>query len=224
MSATLQRPTTEVTATEDLAEELDQLEVQPAVDEEAEVLAPRGPLVELFGPRGLVFVLFGAALTIGALLFVVIFSMQGGGGSSGQGGSLASASSVTGNGVTQGLGGHGSFTPAMVAAAGHGTVYVQLGDWWVAPAVSTVRAGKVTFIAKNVGMATHELMIERAPIKLTAPGQPDEMATQGMIEYMTSGQSGRTTLRLGPGNYVLFCNVPGHYAAGQHISFTVAKS
>ncbi len=27
--------------------------------------------------------------------------------------------------------------------------------------------------------------------------------------------------KLKPGNYVLFCNVSGHYAAGQHIPFTV---
>ena len=29
------------------------------------------------------------------------------------------------------------------------------------------------------------------------------------------------TLNLKPGKYQLFCNVPGHYAAGQHIPFTV---
>jgi hypothetical protein len=45
----------------------------------------------------------------------------------------------------------------------------------------------------------------------------------GMIEDMSSGSSGRMTVRLSPGTYVLFCNVPGHYAAGQHTTFTVTS-
>ncbi len=69
--------------------------------------------------------------------------------------------------------------------------------------------------------APHELMIERAPIKLESPGKPDEMAAQGMIQDMKTGQTGQMTVQLKPGNYVLFCNVSGHYAAGQHIPFTV---
>jgi uncharacterized cupredoxin-like copper-binding protein len=42
-----------------------------------------------------------------------------------------------------------------------------------------------------------------------------------MVQEMRPGQSGRVTLRLKPGKYELFCNVPGHYAAGQHTVFTV---
>jgi uncharacterized cupredoxin-like copper-binding protein len=32
------------------------------------------------------------------------------------------------------------------------------------------------------------------------------------------------TLKLMPGKYMLFCNVPGHYAAGQHTVLTVTQS
>ncbi len=42
-----------------------------------------------------------------------------------------------------------------------------------------------------------------------------------MIPDMGPGGSGRMTLNLRPGTYELFCNVPGHYAAGQHVTFTV---
>jgi uncharacterized cupredoxin-like copper-binding protein len=45
-----------------------------------------------------------------------------------------------------------------------------------------------------------------------------------MIDDMSTGQSGRTTVRLTPGTYVLFCNVTGHYAAGQHTTFSVTGS
>jgi uncharacterized cupredoxin-like copper-binding protein len=127
------------------------------------------------------------------------------------------------NGMTMGSNGRVTFTPAQINAAAKGTVYVKLGEFWVMPTVSSVHAGKVTFIAQNAGMAVHELMIERAPIKLSAPGQPVEDAAMSMIDDMKTGQSGRMTLRLTPGKYELFCNVPGHYSSGQHIAFTVTK-
>jgi uncharacterized cupredoxin-like copper-binding protein len=41
---------------------------------------------------------------------------------------------------------------------------------------------------------------------------------------MQPGGHGKLTLRLKPGRYMLFCNVPGHYAGGQHTVFTVTKS
>ncbi len=101
------------------------------------------------------------------------------------------------------------------------TVSIQLGEMFVKPNVSTVAAGKVTFVAHNSGKMTHELMVERSPIKVDAPGQPNEDAALGMVPDMAPGESGRMTLNLRPGTYELFCNIPGHYAAGQHVTFTV---
>jgi uncharacterized cupredoxin-like copper-binding protein len=110
---------------------------------------------------------------------------------------------------------------AGTAAAGARTVDVQLGEMYVRPNKTSISAGKVTFVAHNQGRVTHELMIERVPLKMDGPGRPNEKAAMGMIEDMSSGSSGRMTVRLSPGTYVLFCNVPGHYAAGQHTTFTV---
>jgi uncharacterized cupredoxin-like copper-binding protein len=107
------------------------------------------------------------------------------------------------------------------ASTGARTVDVQLGEMFVRPNRATVSAGKVTFVAHNSGRMVHELMVERAPLKFDGPGRPNEKARLGMIENMTPGASGKMTLRLRPGTYQLFCNVPGHYAAGQHTTFTV---
>ena len=104
------------------------------------------------------------------------------------------------------------------------TVEVELGEMYVKPSVSTVRAGKVKFVARNVGRVEHELMVERMPIKMDAPGMPTEDAAIGMIEEMAPMHGGRMTLRVRPGNYELFCNVPGHYAAGQRTTLTVTGS
>jgi uncharacterized cupredoxin-like copper-binding protein len=87
-----------------------------------------------------------------------------------------------------------------------------------------VRAGKVSFIASNVGRVPHELMVERMPMKFDSPMHPNEDAAQGMIDDMGPGKSGRMTMRLKPGTYMLFCNARGHYAAGQHTVFNVTKS
>jgi uncharacterized cupredoxin-like copper-binding protein len=146
------------------------------------------------------------------------------GSSASTGGGAMMKSTGTSHAAMMGVGGHGSFTAAQVAAAKHWTVYVQLGDYWAAPTVSSVKAGKVTFIAKNVGRVPHELMVERMPIKFNAPNQPNEDAAQGMIDDMMSGQSGHMTVHLTPGTYMLFCNAPGHYMMGQHILFKVTKS
>lgn len=117
---------------------------------------------------------------------------------------------------------------AMMGGAGGAatsrTINVQLGEMYAHPSASSITAGKVTFVAHNVGKLTHELMIERMPIKMEAAGKPVEKAAQGMVDDMMPGDSGKMTLKLKPGTYMLFCNVPGHYAAGQHTVFTVTKS
>jgi uncharacterized cupredoxin-like copper-binding protein len=120
------------------------------------------------------------------------------------------------------MGGRGSATATDVESAGPAhQVSAQLGDYWVRSDVGSVVAGKVTFTAENVGAVPHELMIERAPIKMEGPGQPVEDAALGMIEDMDPGESGQMTVTLKPGMYMLFCNAPGHYAAGQHTMFRV---
>ena len=110
------------------------------------------------------------------------------------------------------------------ATTGPRTVNVALGEMYVRPSRATITAGKVTFVARNMGMLTHELMIERMPMKMSGPGRPVESAAQGMIADMGHGGTGKMTMKLTPGTYMLFCNVPGHYASGQHTLFTVTKA
>lgn len=117
----------------------------------------------------------------------------------------------------------GGNTAAPGAAAAR-TVHVILGEMYVRPDKTTISAGKVTFAAINRGMLTHELMIERVPIKMEGPGRPVEKAAMGMVNDMGHMGTGKMTLKLTPGTYQLFCNVPGHYAAGQHTLFTVTKA
>jgi uncharacterized cupredoxin-like copper-binding protein len=221
MSTTIERD-----APASVEEELHELEAH-----EAE-LERRTRSLELSGPLALILSLVALALGIGAIAIALSNGSDNNtgmmsGGNAGAGSAQQSTGmmgSSASSGMMAGAGGHGKFTSAMMGAAAHGKVYVQLGDYWVAPAVSSIRAGKVTFIAGNVGRVPHELMVERMPMKFDSPMHPTEDAAQGMIEDMDPGKSGRMTMRLRPGTYTLFCNLPGHYAAGQHTTFRVTTS
>jgi uncharacterized cupredoxin-like copper-binding protein len=43
----------------------------------------------------------------------------------------------------------------------------------------------------------------------------------GEVSELDPGKSGKLTLTLKPGTYILFCNVPGHYTAGMWATLTV---
>ena len=107
--------------------------------------------------------------------------------------------------------------------AGTRRVRVTLGEMYVRPSVRSVPAGKVTFVVRNVGKVEHELIVEGMPIRMEAEGMPAHDAGLGMTEHMGPGAKETLTLRMKPGTYELFCNVPGHYAAGQKTKFTVRE-
>jgi uncharacterized cupredoxin-like copper-binding protein len=165
--------------------------------------------------------LFAFLALAGSVVAIIIAASNGNGNGNGNGGNMmGSVNNSTRSGMPGG-GMMGTQAAGTAAPAGAHTVPVTLGEMWVRPRYTSVEAGKVTFVAHNTGQVTHELMVERMPLKMDGPGRPNEEAAQGMIEDMEPGASGKMTLKLTPGNYALFCNVTGHYAAGQHIGFTV---
>jgi uncharacterized cupredoxin-like copper-binding protein len=87
----------------------------------------------------------------------------------------------------------------------------------------TVPAGKVTFDVVNDSKETvHEMLV--SPIAdgntvlpfVENENRVDEEKSGdlGEVSELEPGKSGSLTLDLKPGNYILFCNVPGHYMAG----------
>jgi uncharacterized cupredoxin-like copper-binding protein len=120
-------------------------------------------------------------------------------------------------------GGHsmGGMKPARVAPVAGG-IKTELGEMYVKPATTELKAGKNTFIAHNAGTLPHMLMVEKTPIKMDAPGQPTESAALADTGIIQPGQTKSITVTLKKGVYDLFCNVPGHYAAGQKTTVTVS--
>lgn len=114
---------------------------------------------------------------------------------------------------------------AGAATAATPTVKVSLKEFKVLPSVTSVAAGKVTFSAKNVGKIGHELLVIKtnvAPGKLPVKNaQASEKGKVGLVKELEPGTSGKVTLTLAKGKYVLLCNLPAHYQAGQYSGFTV---
>jgi hypothetical protein len=111
-------------------------------------------------------------------------------------------------------------------------VNVLLEDFTLRRDVDVVPAGTVRFRILNQGPTTHELSVirtDRAPDKL--PLQRDGLTINedapGMdfldeAEGLDIGDRRTLALRLAAGNYVLYCNMEGHYLGGMHAALTVS--
>jgi uncharacterized cupredoxin-like copper-binding protein len=115
-------------------------------------------------------------------------------------------------------------TKAKAAPAVAGPIRVSLTDYKIAPSLSTVAAGKVTFVATNAGDEDHEMVVVRTDKNasgLMKGTGASEAGAVGEIAEFKPGGTKRVTLNLKPGHYVLLCNVPGHYKAGMFKNFIV---
>lgn len=126
-------------------------------------------------------------------------------------------------------GDEGTTTGADTGTAG--TVTIKMGDYFFDPKDVTVEAGSVTISAPNEGEVEHELMLLKTntdPAKLPtgSDGGVEEKLHEaaeenGDIADIGPGETGSGTFDLTPGNWVMFCNIPGHYAQGMYGSVTV---
>ncbi len=114
---------------------------------------------------------------------------------------------------------------ATATAPTTGPVSVQLTEWKIAPSATAAKAGKVTFDVKNAGAAPHEMIVlktDKPAGSLGTGARISEKTSVGEVGELQSGKSGSVTLNLTKGNYVLICNIAGHYMAGMHTAFTVS--
>jgi len=119
----------------------------------------------------------------------------------------------------------------LVVAVGAGaaprttTVHATEKEFKISTLPVAAKAGKVTFVVKNTGALKHEFIVLKT--KLPAAKLPHTSTRAltvgriGKVPEFAPGQTRRLTLTLAAGHYVLLCNVPGHYAAGQRLDFTV---
>ena len=112
------------------------------------------------------------------------------------------------------------------------TVEIVMDDYTFSPSDAAANAGKVTISAPNEGQVVHELVLAQtntdpAGLPTTSDGEVDEAKLEqngedaGEIADVAPQATKQGTFSLKPGKYVMFCNIPGHYAQGMYGTLTV---
>lgn len=121
------------------------------------------------------------------------------------------------------------------SSAGQQDVAVTLNQWAIVPTSVTVPAGAITFSVSNVGTIPHEFVVlSTETAAADFPVTSFEGETNRFDEDAAGENVGETgdmdpattqslTIDLQPGHYAFVCNLPGHYASGMHIDFTVTS-
>ena len=90
------------------------------------------------------------------------------------------------------------------------TVSVTEGEMFVELSEDSFSAGTYTFEVTNTGRMAHDFVVEQ--------GGSDVAAT----EVLQPGESATLEVELAPGDYVFYCSVGAHRAAGMELPVTVA--
>ncbi len=109
-------------------------------------------------------------------------------------------------------------------SAGATALTVVMSDYAFTPKNATAATGPITITAPNQGKLVHELVLIRTDLPLAklptdSAGDVNEDAfpeskLPGEISETQPGATGKLTVTLPAGRYVMLCNVPGHYQAG----------
>lgn len=114
------------------------------------------------------------------------------------------------------------------------TLTIKMGEFFFAPKNVAAKAGATTIEAPNEGSVEHEMVIFKTnmdPGKLPteANGEVDEekmdkiAESAGEIPDVEASETKSSQFKLTPGRYVMFCNLPGHYAGGMYGTLTVTE-
>jgi uncharacterized cupredoxin-like copper-binding protein len=111
-------------------------------------------------------------------------------------------------------------TPAAVAPVK--AVNATTSEFKIQADAARVAAGEVTFTVTNKGGIEHEFVIVQTDLSPTAlPKDAEGGVAEGgpltkvdELEHIAPGSFKVLTVKLQPGKYAFFCNLPGHYTGG----------
>ena len=124
--------------------------------------------------------------------------------------------------------GFGMMSPGMM---GRGVGQGMMGMMAIRADKTSAKAGSVTFDVTNWSRSVvHEMLVlavdgPDAPLPYDFSKQiipEDQVKALGETNELQPNGSKSIELTLASGNYLLVCNVPGHFAAGMVLAFTVA--
>jgi len=105
-------------------------------------------------------------------------------------------------------------------------VAVHLQDYRVILSVATVKAGTIRFGVKNEGGMEHSFELIKTDVPFDKlPTTGDAKAKEdGLVKQVKSLPVGKVSVvsaDLAAGNYVIICNIAGHYQLGMRAALTV---
>ncbi len=103
---------------------------------------------------------------------------------------------------------------------------VEMRDYSVKPSVDVVKAGTLKIGIRNLATMQHDFVVLRtdlAPDKLPYDGGRAQVIETGLVgkQIVEAQRSASLTVTLEPGNYVLICNIAGHYQLGMRAALKV---
>ena len=136
--------------------------------------------------------------------------------------------------LAAGCGGDDSATSTEAQTTGGDQgVRIAMGEFFFDPENGSAKAGSTTISAPNEGSAEHELVLfktnlDPAGLPTTSNGEVDEEKLDAQAEEVGEievepGETAEASFDLEPGAYVMFCNLPAHYAQGMHGTLTVTE-
>lgn len=105
--------------------------------------------------------------------------------------------------VSEGGGGQ-----AAAGGGGGGGAEITAGDLYLKPKELSAPSGPVEITYRNEGKLLHTLLVEEVP-------------KFKKLEVASTGDTDSGTLEIGPGTYTLYCDQPGHRAAGMEAKLKV---
>ncbi|MGZ4334328.1 MAG: hypothetical protein ACXVRJ_08670 [Gaiellaceae bacterium] len=104
------------------------------------------------------------------------------------------------------------------------TLRADVGEWSIVPSTGSVPAGRVLIRVRNVGGATHRLVLVRTTsFDQRLPLRGSRAAVRPLIEtvLVRPGEAASFVVSLRPGSYLLLDNLPWHYWQGTFVAFSV---
>ena len=117
--------------------------------------------------------------------------------------------------------------PVPEADISKGQIRADMKEYAMGLTSAEVRAGTVTFIARNAGTTAHDFIViktDLAPDALPIDAQTQKAKDDGKVgglEQVPPGKNENLRLDLPAGTYVVICNVPTHYQLGMRSALTV---
>ncbi len=111
------------------------------------------------------------------------------------------------------------------------TVKASLKDYSINLDPTSHAQGEITFKINNAGPSQHEFVVVKTDLdaanlpydseKFEVDESSDKLTSVDEKEDINSGSSTSLEVKLQPGHYVIFCNIPTHYQQGMRSNFTV---